>query len=328
MHRLIPVWCAWRGAVIREVEVGHHPRREGRSHYGLGRTFKVLLDLLTAKFFLSFLGSPSHALGGAGLLLMGGGFLSGTLAIIDKLGGNHWPAFRVPLMILSVFLGLLGAQLSPWAFWPKSSCASITKTAAKKFTVSRAIYNAPSVNFWRVARNRSTERSRPRTSNIWKRPGTLGAPRDRHPHRVEHRGVLHPAPRGQRLGRLFGGLRREVRQRRVGFDRSLQDVRHIGLFQDLLHRSRSYSTSDLNKKSIKRGTSVSNFTFSCSNATAASISPAPVLFPPLQETGLFNERHSAVHQFTHRAFSGCTRRFIQINLFGSKMAGFCRNARW
>jgi glycosyltransferase involved in cell wall biosynthesis len=110
MHRLIPVWCAWRGAVIREVEVGHHPRREGRSHYGLGRTFKVLLDLLTAKFFLSFLGSPSHALGGAGLLLMGGGFLSGTLAIIDKLGGNHWPAFRVPLMILSVFLGLLGAQ--------------------------------------------------------------------------------------------------------------------------------------------------------------------------------------------------------------------------
>jgi len=110
MHRLIPVWCAWRGARIREVEVRHHPRAGGRSHYGLGRTFKVFLDLLTAKFFLSYLSSPSHALGGAGLMLMAAGFLSGALAIIDKVGLDRWPAFRVPLMILAVFLGLLGAQ--------------------------------------------------------------------------------------------------------------------------------------------------------------------------------------------------------------------------
>lgn len=110
MHRLIPVWCAWRGARIREVQVRHHPRTGGRSHYGLGRTFKVFLDLLTAKFFFSFLSSPSHALGGAGLILWGGGLASAALAIVDKWGWDRWPAFRIPLMLLSVFLGLLGAQ--------------------------------------------------------------------------------------------------------------------------------------------------------------------------------------------------------------------------
>ncbi|HMU95943.1 MAG TPA: glycosyltransferase family 2 protein [Elusimicrobiota bacterium] len=110
MHRLIPVWCAWRGAVIREIEVRHHPRVHGRSHYGIGRTFKVLLDLLTAKFFFSFLTSPSHPLGGLGLVFLFLGFLSGLFPILDKFVFNHWPLYRIPFMILSVFLGLLGMQ--------------------------------------------------------------------------------------------------------------------------------------------------------------------------------------------------------------------------
>ncbi len=110
MHRLIPVWCAWKGARLVEVEVRHHPRRLGRSHYGLGRTFKVLLDLITAKFFFSFLGSPSHALGGVGFILLGMGFLAGLFPILDKFWFAQWGHLRIPFMIFSVFLGLLGMQ--------------------------------------------------------------------------------------------------------------------------------------------------------------------------------------------------------------------------
>ncbi len=110
MHRLIPVWCAWKGARIVEVEVRHHPRRFGRSKYGIGRTFRVLLDLLTAKFFYSYLASPSHALGGVGFLLIGGGFFAGLFPILDKFVFNQWGPLRVPFMIFSVFLGLLGMQ--------------------------------------------------------------------------------------------------------------------------------------------------------------------------------------------------------------------------
>lgn len=110
MHRLIPIWCAWRGASIVEIDVRHHPRRTGRSHYGLGRTFRVFLDLLTAKFFYSYLANPSHALGGLGIVLLCGSFLAGLFPILDKFYFNHWGPQRVPFIIFSVFLGLLGMQ--------------------------------------------------------------------------------------------------------------------------------------------------------------------------------------------------------------------------
>lgn len=110
MHRLIPIWCAWRGARIEEREVRHHPRRGGKSHYGLGRTFRVLLDLLTAKFFYRYLSSPSHALGGVGLFLLVVGFAAGLFPFLDKFCFEQWPHLRIPFMILSVFLGLLGMQ--------------------------------------------------------------------------------------------------------------------------------------------------------------------------------------------------------------------------
>jgi glycosyltransferase involved in cell wall biosynthesis len=110
MHRLIPVWCAWKGAKLVEVEVTHHPRRHGCSKYGLGRTFRVLLDLLTAKFFLSYLSSPSHALGGLGFLLFAAAFGAGLFPILDKFFFHAWGHLRIPFMIFSVFLGLMGMQ--------------------------------------------------------------------------------------------------------------------------------------------------------------------------------------------------------------------------
>jgi hypothetical protein len=67
LHRFIPALGAWAGAAVAEVSVRHHPRRHGRSHYGLSRVFKVLLDLLTVKFLLDYATRPIHIFGAIGL---------------------------------------------------------------------------------------------------------------------------------------------------------------------------------------------------------------------------------------------------------------------
>jgi len=70
MHRFIPVYAHAFGAKITEVEVNHHVRKFGKTKYGLERTFKVLLDLLTVKFLLSYASKPIYLFGGTGLVLI------------------------------------------------------------------------------------------------------------------------------------------------------------------------------------------------------------------------------------------------------------------
>ncbi len=110
MHRFIPAWCAWHGARVTEIKVRHHPRTRGKSKYGIGRTFKVVLDLITAKFFFSYLNKPSYVLGGLGMSFIFLGFLAGVFPFLDKFVLDQWGNLRIPFIILSVFLGLLGAQ--------------------------------------------------------------------------------------------------------------------------------------------------------------------------------------------------------------------------
>jgi glycosyltransferase involved in cell wall biosynthesis len=70
MHRFIPVFADSVGARITEVIVNHHPRRFGKTKYGLERTVKVILDLFTVKFLVSFASKPIYLFGGTGLGLM------------------------------------------------------------------------------------------------------------------------------------------------------------------------------------------------------------------------------------------------------------------
>jgi glycosyltransferase involved in cell wall biosynthesis len=111
MHRFIPAWCAWKGAKIVELRVTHHPRRLGKSKYGMGRILKVLLDLITAKFFSSYLTKPSYFFGGSGLALIFAGLWVGLFPIVDKFLLDRWGNLRIPFIIFAVFLFLLGAQL-------------------------------------------------------------------------------------------------------------------------------------------------------------------------------------------------------------------------
>ncbi|MFQ5428328.1 MAG: glycosyltransferase family 2 protein [Thermodesulfobacteriota bacterium] len=110
MHRFIPAMASWVGASIVEVETTHHERKYGRSKYGISRTFRVLLDLITVKFLQSFSTRPIQAFGPLGLVL---GFLGGAFSlylVVEKLILGHDIGGR-PLLMLAVLCIILGVQL-------------------------------------------------------------------------------------------------------------------------------------------------------------------------------------------------------------------------
>jgi glycosyltransferase involved in cell wall biosynthesis len=121
MHRFIPAIASWVGATITEVETRHRPREFGRSKYGLSRTFRVILDLITVKFLQSFSTRPIHAFGPAGLVLGGAGFLVSCYLSYEKLflgasiGGRPLLLLGILLLILGfqcIVMGLLGEMLA------------------------------------------------------------------------------------------------------------------------------------------------------------------------------------------------------------------------
>ena len=110
LHRFLPALAFIEGGKITELSVRHHPRRFGRSKYGLGRTFRVLMDLLTIWFMKKFLTRPMHVFGFLGLLLMFVGVLIGAYLTFLKIGLGQNIGDR-PLLILVVLLLLTGLQL-------------------------------------------------------------------------------------------------------------------------------------------------------------------------------------------------------------------------
>jgi len=107
MHRFIPVHASWIGASIVEVPVHHHPRKFGKSKYGIKRTFKVLIDLATVKFMGSYSTKPNYIFGGIGMILLFISCLSGITVIGMKLFLHH-SMIRNPLLLLTVMLIILG----------------------------------------------------------------------------------------------------------------------------------------------------------------------------------------------------------------------------
>jgi glycosyltransferase involved in cell wall biosynthesis len=110
MHRFLPALTKRRGAKITEVVVRHHPRMFGRSKYGIGRTVRVLLDIMLVKFLNEYINKPLYMFGSVGFLLLGLGLFSLFYLIFLKLFLEE-PIGRRPLLILSVLLILAGIQL-------------------------------------------------------------------------------------------------------------------------------------------------------------------------------------------------------------------------
>ena len=116
MHRFIPIHASWIGAKIIELPVGHHPRQFGKSKYGIKRTFKVLLDLMTVKFLGSFATKPIYLYGGAGFMLTGLSVLSGIAVVLMKyflgynMTGNPFLLLTVMFFLLAIITILMGLQ--------------------------------------------------------------------------------------------------------------------------------------------------------------------------------------------------------------------------
>ncbi len=110
LHRFLPALAYIEGARITEMPVRHHARRFGRSKYGLSRTFRVLMDLLTILFMKKFLTRPMHVFGLLGLISMLSGGLIGIYLTFIKLVLGQMIGNR-PLLILAVLLLVTGVQL-------------------------------------------------------------------------------------------------------------------------------------------------------------------------------------------------------------------------
>ncbi len=109
LHRFLPVLAALEGARITQVPVRHHPRAHGKSKYGLGRTFKVIPDLLFMLFWKRYLQKPMHLFGISGLVLLVIGIgINAYLAVLKIMGQDIWGK---PLIILGLLLVLGGIQL-------------------------------------------------------------------------------------------------------------------------------------------------------------------------------------------------------------------------
>ncbi|MDA8169611.1 MAG: glycosyltransferase family 2 protein [Nitrospiraceae bacterium] len=110
MHRFIPAVANWYGVSVAEVETTHHPRLRGKSKYGLSRTVKVFLDLITVKFLQSFSTKPIQFFGPVGLLSTAAGLLISLWLAAQKILMGKSIGGR-PLLLLGVLLIIVGIQL-------------------------------------------------------------------------------------------------------------------------------------------------------------------------------------------------------------------------
>ena len=109
MHRFIPIYATWHGARVLELPVRHHPRVAGKSKYGIGRVWRVVLDLVVVKFLTNYSTKPIHVFGGFGLACFALALASGLTAVWLKYFGDPIRSFiETPLPLLTVLLVVLG----------------------------------------------------------------------------------------------------------------------------------------------------------------------------------------------------------------------------
>lgn len=144
MHRFIPVLAKLQGASITQVDVKHHARRFGTSKYGIGRTFRVMADLITMVFFRRYIQKPMHLFGTMGFIALGLGIvINFYLLVLKILGEDIWGK---PLLILGLMLVLGGIQLITIGILAEISVRTYFEGTNRKTYQVRRLYdgtNAP-----------------------------------------------------------------------------------------------------------------------------------------------------------------------------------------
>jgi glycosyltransferase involved in cell wall biosynthesis len=116
MHRFIPIYASWTGARVTEMEVNHHARAAGHSKYGLGRAYKVMLDLLTVSFLGGYSTKPIYFFGKPAIFLTAAGFFAAGFFVFVFVYARVTGNFEVwiqptTLLLFAVFTVTLGVQL-------------------------------------------------------------------------------------------------------------------------------------------------------------------------------------------------------------------------
>ena len=151
MHRFLPAIASEQGVTIAEVVVNHRARRYGRSKYGLGRTVRVILDLLTVKFLLSYSTRPLQIFGliGFAMGLLGTG-ITGWLAYV-RLTGQESIANR-PLLLFGILLVFTGLQLVTLGLLAELQARTYHESQKKPTYAIREILEAPAQEQMRASR--------------------------------------------------------------------------------------------------------------------------------------------------------------------------------
>ena len=140
LHRFIPVLAKLQGAKITQVNVKHHPRKFGKSKYGINRTFRVLSDLILMVFFRKYIQKPMHLFGTIGFISFGiGALINLYLLILKIMGRDIWGK---PLLILGLIFLLGGIQLITIGILAEISVRTYFESQNKKTYTVRKVYQA------------------------------------------------------------------------------------------------------------------------------------------------------------------------------------------
>lgn len=141
LHRFIPVLASMQGARIVQVDVKHHPRQFGKSKYGLGRTFRVMSDLVTMVFFRRYSQKPMHLFGTMGFVSLFFGILINLYMLVLKIMGQD--IWGKPLLLLGMILLLGGIQLITIGILAEVSMRTYYESGNKKTYQVRNVFKQP-----------------------------------------------------------------------------------------------------------------------------------------------------------------------------------------
>jgi len=144
MHRFIPAIAATIGVAIAEVPVNHRPRIHGKSKYGISRSIRVFLDLLTVKFLLSYATRPLQIFGLMGLISGAGGGIIGLILSYQRLVLKEGIGNR-PLLLLSILLLVIGFQFVTMGLLGEIMVRTYHEAVQKHIYVVREVVESPSL---------------------------------------------------------------------------------------------------------------------------------------------------------------------------------------
>jgi glycosyltransferase involved in cell wall biosynthesis len=147
LHRFVPALASWMGVRVVEIPVQHHPRQRGESKYGISRTLRVVLDLLTVRFLLSYSARPMQLFGSLGLGAFGFGFAIAAYLTVVKLILNRSIGDR-PLLLLAILLIVVGIQLLTMGLLGELVVRTYHETQDKPIYVIREIIHGGD-QFWK-----------------------------------------------------------------------------------------------------------------------------------------------------------------------------------